>query len=184
MDPRKRWDIKHQSVTKGDSPAPFLIEVLNALPRGRCIDLAAGQGANALFMARAGYSVDAFDWSIEGLRVLRDEASASELSVNLVAADLTFFPLPKNRYDVLLCFRYLERSLWPVMARALRPGGALVMETFTTERLKTKPDFPKEYCLQLGELKRAFPELRIDIYREEPAEETASILAFRPPAKT
>jgi SAM-dependent methyltransferase len=132
-------------------------------------------------MAQAGYSVDAFDWSFEGLCILQNKASAWGLRINLVAADLTSFPLPESRYDVLLCFRYLERSLWPTMVRALKPGGALVMETFTTERLKTKPDFPREYCLEPGELEHAFPELRVEIYRELSGEETASILAFRPP---
>jgi tellurite methyltransferase len=177
---RHRWDHKHRNAGEADSPAPFLLEVAGAIPKGRCLDLAAGRGGNALFMARRGYLVDGVDWSFEGLAALRSRVSGSDLQLNLVAADLTSFPLPEERYNVLICFRYLQRDLWPAMARALKPGGALVMETFTVERVKSRPNFPAEYCLEPGELRAAFPELRVEIYREEPGHETASILAFRP----
>lgn len=177
---RRRWDHKHRNAGETDSPAPFLVEVAGALPKGRCLDLAAGKGRNALFMAQQGYSVDVLDWSFEGLAALRSRTSGSELQLNLVVADLTSFPLPEERYDVLLCFRYLQQDLWPDMARALKPGGALVIETFTIERVKSRPNFPAEYCLKPGELGAAFPDLRVEIYREEPGQETASILAFRP----
>ncbi len=180
---RHHWDQKHRNAGEADSPAPFLLEVVGALPKGRCLDLAAGRGRNALFMARQGYSVDGLDWSFEGLAALRSRASGSDLPLNLVAADLASFPLPEERYNVLLCFRYLQRDLWPDMARALKPGGALVMETFTIERVKSRPNFPADYCLKPGELGAAFPDLRVEIYREEPGQETASILAFRPVRK-
>ncbi len=180
---RHRWDHKHRNAGEADSPAPFLMEVAGALPKGRCLDLAAGRGGNAQFMARRGYLVDVLDWSFEGLAALRSRASGSDLRLNLVTADLTSFPLPAERYNVLLCFRYLQRDLWSDMALALKPGGALVMETFTVERTKNRPNFPAEYCLKPGELGAAFPELRVEIYREEPGQETASILAFRPARK-
>jgi hypothetical protein len=65
------------------------------------------------------------------------------------------------------------------MARALKPGGALLLETFTEEYLMTRPDFPREFCLAPGELLGAFPELRVAIYREMSGERAASLLAFR-----
>ncbi len=163
------------------SPLPrFFWKSRGLYPKGVVWTWLPGRGGNALFMAGQDYSVDVLDWSFEGLAALRSRAAGSRLRLNLVAADLTSFPLPEERYSVLLCFRYLQRDLWPDMARALKPGGALVMETFTVERVKSRPNFPIEYCLEPGELRTAFPDLQVGVYREDPGLETASILAFRP----
>ena len=128
-------------------------------------------------MAARGYAVDAVDWSRAGLDHARNEAALRNLSVNFILADLIEFPIPERRYDVILCFRYLDRNTWPDMVRGLRPGGALLIETFTEAHLETHPDFPREYCLSHGELLTAFPGLHVSIYREVPGERTASLMA-------
>ncbi|MFQ5790773.1 MAG: hypothetical protein ACE5JI_09890 [Acidobacteriota bacterium] len=57
--------------------------------------------------------------------------------------------------------------------------GALVVETFTREEGKSRADFPEAYCLPPGELRHAFPRLRVAVYRDRPEAEAASLLAFR-----
>lgn len=217
---RSSWDSKHKNTERLGSPQPFLLSLIDELPRGRCLDLAAGRGANALFMARRGYRVDAVDWSFEALRRAAGEASRQDRrltqpnssnqlndarmgsqarltrldvsnqakrrqnrllpALNFLVADLTSYPLPVARYDVLLCFRYLERSLWQDMERALRPGGAFLMETFTERHRRDHPDFPAAYCLAPGELRRAFPLLKVALYHESRNEGAASLFALRP----
>lgn len=176
---RSSWDSKHESAEGLGRTQPFLLSLIDELPRGRCLDLAAGRGANALFMAQRGYRVDAVDWSLEALQRAGGEASSQDLALNLLVADLTSYPLPVERYDVVLCFRYLERSLWPYMERALLPGGALLMETFTEEHRLEHPDFPAAYCLAPGELRRAFPLLKVALYHESRSEGVASVFALR-----
>ncbi len=146
---RSSWDSKHKNAERLGSPQPFLLSLIDELPRGRCLDLAAG------------------------------EASRQGLALNFLVADLTSYPLPVARYDVLLCFRYLERSLWHDMERALRPGGALLMGTFTDEHRRGHPDFPAAYCLAPGELRRAFPLLNVALYHESRSEGAASLFALR-----
>lgn len=160
---------------------PFLVEVAEQLPGGCCLDIAAGRGGNALFMARRGYRVDAVDWNVERLMVAQSAAVRQGVRLNLIAADMTAYRLGLERYDVVLCFRYLERGIFPAMARALKPGGALVFETFTRAYRKIRPDFPLPYCLEPGELLRAFPGLHVALYRELPMQDTAALLAFRQP---
>ena len=179
---RRRWDAKHSAKEGPGDPTPFLVSSVKHLPPGppgRCLDLAAGRGGNALFMGAQGYRVDAVDWSFAGLRHAQKEAVRRQLMVKLVLADLTKFPLPRERYDVVLCFRYLDRNLWGDIVRALKPGGALLLQSLTEEQLQTRPDFPQAFCLAPGELLRAFPELRVAIYREMSGEGAASLLAFR-----
>ncbi len=177
---RNRWNRKHRDAEFLDEPAPVLVECRPHLPPGRALDLACGLGANALFLAGEGFRVEAFDWSFEGLRKLAAAAAGSGRTVGAVACDVTRFNLPRARYDVVVSFRFLERALWPSMVEALRPGGALVIETFNRLYLERRPDFPKEYCLEPGELLAAFgATLRVARYQELPREPHASLLAFR-----
>lgn len=177
---RERWERKHRDAEFLGEPAPFLVECRPHLPPGRALDVACGLGANALYLAEEGFAVEAFDWSFEGLRKLSAAAQEERLSLGAVACDVTRFPLPRERYDVLVSFRFLDRSLWPSMLEALRPGGALLIETFNRRYLERRPDFPKEYCLEEGELLAAFgATLRVARYQELPREPYASLLAFR-----
>jgi tellurite methyltransferase len=177
---RTRWEQKHREVEYLPGPAPFLVECAPLLPRGRALDLACGLGGNALYLAEQGFSVEAFDWSVEGLRKLTAAARATGRHVAAVACDLGRFPLPRERYDLLVSIRFLDRALWPSMVDALKPGGALLFETFNRRYLERRPDFPSEYCLEEGELLGAFsPTLRVARYQERLQEPHASLLAFR-----
>lgn len=179
---RLRWDENHHSRGDAREPASFLRDVAPHLPPGRCLDVAAGRGRNALFLAEHGHPVDAIDLSYVRLRELQSDARRRRLPVHALVADLEDYPLPRSRYAIVLCFRYLHRDLWPSMEEALTPGGALVLETFTEAHLRRRPDFPASYCLRPRELLDAFPRLQIGLYRELPGANLASLLAFRLPA--
>lgn len=166
----------------GTEPAQFLRGHLQELPRGAVLDLAIGEGRNALFLARHGYRVYGVDQSTVGLAKAQARVRQLGLHAYLWAADLERYPLPEAQFEVVVCFYYLQRSLFPQMERALRQGGALIMETYTIEQLPCRhgPSNP-EHLLQPNELYRAFRHLRVVHYREMIKEEraTASLLAFR-----
>jgi SAM-dependent methyltransferase len=88
-------------------------------------------------------------------------------SLELIQADLEQTEIPERRYDLILCIQYLQRSLFPRVARALRPDGVLLFETYTRAQLEFAggPRNPG-YLLESGELREAFPELRVLFYRE------------------
>jgi len=87
--------------------------------------------------------------------------------LELTQADLERTHLPERSYDLILCIQYLQRSLFPQMARGLRSGGVLLFETYTRAQLEYAggPRNPA-YLLETGELREAFPELRVLFYRE------------------
>ncbi len=70
----------------------------------------------------------------------------------------------------MLTFNYLQRSLFPSLRRALRPGGVLLYETFTVAQAArghpTNPDF----LLQPGELPRLVEPLEVIRSREGEAD--------------
>jgi SAM-dependent methyltransferase len=87
--------------------------------------------------------------------------------LELMQADLERTELPERRYDLILCVQFLQRSLFSQMARALRPYGVLLFETYTRAQLEFAggPRNPS-YLLETGELREAFPELCVVFYRE------------------
>lgn len=87
-------------------------------------------------MARAGYFVTAVDIRLDALRTLRASADVEQLAVRGVCADMTAMPLPQERFDLIVVTRYLDRTLFPALREALRPGGILLVETFTEHQLR------------------------------------------------
>jgi rhodanese-related sulfurtransferase len=168
-------------------PAPFLERVLPALPRGRAIDVAAGSGREAVLLALHGFEVEAWDHAPEALA--RAEALAGRWGTRIatVEADLERpgVVLPEARYDLVVCFRFLHRPLLPAMARALRPGGHLVYETYRTGQERFGRPTHARFLLRPGELREAFPDLEVLAYEEQdPAQGpvTARLWARRPGA--
>jgi tellurite methyltransferase len=192
------WDAKHSSAATepAEEPAGILTELWPLLPAGTALDLACGRGRNALFLAEHGRHVTAVDWSAAALDILEhraqalnlpvrrvqsiDEARPVRAGIDLLLADLESIALPANRYHLVLCIRYLQRSLFPQICRALRPEGILLFETYTKAQL----DFPggprnPAHLLDKGELRRAFPELETVFYRALRAEQGIASLAAK-----
>jgi SAM-dependent methyltransferase len=188
----EQWDERYGSSEfwAGTEPALFLGQVLPLLPRGRALDLAMGEGRNAVFLARHGWHVTGVDWSGAALEKaaalaenygVRSDGSPSPGSLMTVQANLENYALPVGEFDVLLCFNYLQRSLLPAMPRALRPGGILVYETYTIDQLEY-PEGPRspDHLLRAGELRAAFASMDIVFYAEHNAGKgVASLLARR-----
>ena len=166
-------------------PAPFLEEVLPLLPRGRALDLAAGAGREAVFLAMNGFDVEAID--DDPCILAKAEALAGRCGVRITtrAQDLerSDARLPEGRYGLVTVFRFLHRPLLPAIERALAPGGRLVYETFRRGQARFgRPTHPR-FLLDDGELARAFPGLIVERY-DEPSPEggpiTARLLARKP----
>jgi SAM-dependent methyltransferase len=196
------WDAKHSLAAAGppSEPASIVCELLPLLPAsGPALDVACGMGRHALILAARGQHVTAVDFSSVALGCLEARARAMGAPVHrgesiqeggrprkdgleLVYADLEKIRLPEHRYDLILCIQYLERNHFRQMARALRPNGVLLMETFTRAQLEfTGGRRNPAYLLETGELREAFPELRVLFYRELRAGQgIASLLARRP----
>jgi len=200
---QKEWEEKHRASAESGvaEPATIVRELLPILPPGPVLDLACGTGRHSLLLAAHHQPVTAIDWSSVALDVLTKNAEAQNLSAGrdpngqlsvlpkselifAVQADLDQIELPENYFAVVLCVQYLQRSLFPAIEKALRPGGILVFETFTKEQMNLQggPKNPA-YLLEPGELRTAFPKLRTLFYRELCAQRgIASLIAQKPKA--
>lgn len=136
--------------------------------RGRALDLACGRGANALWLAQRGLTVEAWDFSPVALERLQAEARRLGLSIESQVRDVVAEPPAPERYDLILVSHFLERRLAPALMAALKPGGRLFYQTFVQERrLAGRGPGRDEWRLAPNELLRLFAPLRIHYYREE-----------------
>ena len=147
-------------------PEPFLVEMLERIPRGIVLDIAAGHGRNALAMARAGINVAAVDWSYPSMLALGAVARAERLSVWPIVANLDSFHLKDDSFDAIVNINFLDRALFPTFSRALRPGGLLIADTFLIDQAGIGHPSNPRFLLGHGELRELVAGLDIEDYRE------------------
>jgi tellurite methyltransferase len=120
----------------------------------RALDLACGEGRNAIFLAQQGFEVDAIDIAERGLERGRNRAKQLGVAVNFLHADLEQYRL-QRQYDLILDFNFLLRPLIPDMVSALAPRGVILMETILSGPT-LQGHHREEFLLQPGELGRLF----------------------------
>jgi SAM-dependent methyltransferase len=110
----------------------FLEAAVQTLPPGHALDVAMGDGRNALFLARRGWTVTGFDVSPEALRRARDAARREQLPLDAVRSSAQSFDFGAARWDLLvLSYAWAplsEPAFVARLERSLKPAGLLVFE--------------------------------------------------------
>lgn len=91
------------------------------------LDVAAGRGRNARWLAQQGFQVVAVDRDAKALSVMRG-IDGITLQVKDLEGDN--WPYEDEQFDAIVVFRYLYRPLFPKFVSSLAPEGILVYETF------------------------------------------------------
>ncbi|MGD8863312.1 MAG: methyltransferase domain-containing protein [Myxococcales bacterium] len=148
---REAWDRRYAEAERVWSAGPnqFVEAEAAELPPGRALDLAAGEGRNALWLAERGWQVLAVDFSRVALDRGRREAEARGLTLDFVQADLTRWkPAPAAHDLVLLVYLHLP---WPAMvpvvrgaAEAVAPGGTLLVVAHDLDNLRNGHGGPQD----------------------------------------
>jgi SAM-dependent methyltransferase len=131
---RNDWNQRYaeKELVWSAEPNRFLVEEAGDLPPGRAIDLAAGEGRNAIWLAERGWKVTAVDYSRVGLEKGRQIAGARDTEVEWVEADLLKYPLQRGGFDLVVVF-YLQlpwdqmRDVLHRAAAAVAPGGTFLL---------------------------------------------------------
>ncbi|MCX5906259.1 MAG: class I SAM-dependent methyltransferase [Deltaproteobacteria bacterium] len=165
-----RWDKEFagQEFTLGKKPNSFLKKHIHLLPRGKALDLAAGEGKNAAFLAKRGFHVEAVDISKAGLKKARRLAGKNGVKIQTHCVDLNSYRIEPGKYDLIVDFYFLNRRLIPRIKKGLKIGGRVVFETYTTAQSRLGAGGPHtlRYQLKSNELLKLFDGMRILFYRE------------------
>ena len=132
---RQDWNARYaaQELLWGVEPNRFLAKELGDVPpRGRALDLAGGEGRNAIWLAKLGWRVTAVDYSDVALKRARRLADEQRVAVEWIEGDVTSFAPPTGAFQ-LVVIAYLQlppaerRVVLAHAASALGPGGTLFM---------------------------------------------------------
>jgi SAM-dependent methyltransferase len=144
----EEWDERYAERQQWSSePNALIAELLAGLPPGDAVDLAAGEGRHALWLAARGWRVTAVDFSAVGLGRGRTQAGAEQ--VTWVAADVTTWTANQDSLDlVLVAYLHLpEDYSLAVLTRAvgwLRPVGRLLVLGHDVDNLSAGVGGPQE----------------------------------------
>ena len=111
-------------------PSAFLVSAIKDVKPGKALDVATGQGRNAVYLATKGWDVTGFDISEEGLKTANENAAKAGVVITTLKARLEDFDYGTARWD-LICFIYVPTELTVdsrFIARirtALKPGGLM-----------------------------------------------------------
>ena len=135
------------------------------------LDIAMGAGRHARLAAELGFRVFGVDRDLSRVRAAHTGALCSAA---LWVADLEAAPLPTERFDLLVCTNYLQRTIWATLRDAIRPGGFVIYETFTVAQREhgTGPRSP-DFLLHPGELRGVFDGW--DVWHDEEPREPAAV---------
>lgn len=101
------------------------------------LDIGCGEGQNAIYLARQGHHVDAFDLSEHGIAKLKYRCELSGTQVNAFVADLTTYQM-EQYYDMMICFgtlHFVDKKEWKRFINNAKEhtnaGGIHIMQIFT-----------------------------------------------------
>ena len=140
---QSKWDDKYQvdDYLFGTEPNTFLAEQFRAIPKGKVLCLADGEGRNSVFLAQQGYEVTAVDMSLVGINKAKFLAQEKSVEINFVHANLKDFDMGKNCWHgIVSIFCHvpvaLRQQLHTEVVAGLNEGGVFLLEAYTPDQLR------------------------------------------------
>ena len=165
--PKERWSQRFQTEDYifGEMPNEYLVSQLSQLKSGKVLAIADGEGRNGVWLAQQGFDVDSFDFIQSAVDKANKLAHATNVNVNAVCSDWQNFDWKPASYDniVGVFFQFVgpeERGqIFEKMDLALKPGGVLLIQGYSTEQLKYNTGGPGklDHLYDEAILRDAFP---------------------------
>jgi len=137
------WDERYsaEEYAYGTNPNKFLEANVSSIPKGKVLSLAEGEGRNAVFLAKQGYSVTAVDSSLVGLNKARKLAEENGVIVEFIHTDLAEYDLGENKWDGIVSIfcplpSSIRKQLHKKVEAALKRNGVFLLEAYTPAQLK------------------------------------------------
>lgn len=153
----------------GTEPNEFLREQLVNLPKGKIILPCDGEGRNAVFAAKLGWQVNAFDFSHSAKEKASSLAKQEGVNLDYEVADIHEKDFKENSTDVVaLIYAHFPEELRKIAhskaVKWLKPGGKLILEAFNPKQINNDSGGPKNIEMLYTEeiLKEDFKDLTIE----------------------
>jgi len=137
-----RWDARYASeeFAYGIHPNNYLEEQLKKLDKGKILFPAEGEGRNAVFAAKLGWTVTAFDISVEGQKKALRLAGTNKVVIDYQVGELINLALANEQFDVIaLIYAHFPADIKSFYHKSLdkylRHGGTIIFEAFSKNHL-------------------------------------------------
>jgi SAM-dependent methyltransferase len=157
----------------GTEPNTFLAEHAGMLS-GPVLSLAEGEGRNSVYLASLGLQVLGVDSSEVGLAKAQALAQSKGVEIETLVADLAGFEPQAGAYGaVVSIFAHLPSAirdrLYPLVERALKPGGIILLEAYSEDQLGRDTGGPKDLDLLMtpAKIEQGFPDCEPILLREQ-----------------
>lgn len=156
---QQKWDARYRKrALVLPTPPHFIEKSVSLLEPGVVLDIASGDGASALYLARQGFDVIAVDISAEALGRLQYFARSLGVRIRTVQLDLQapdWIDMlneihPGAIHNMVVSYFKPDNQLWHQMAQRLAPGGSLLLTSYNMQQHKAH-GFNASYCLQPAE---------------------------------
>lgn len=138
-----KWNERYAATeyAYGELPNQFLAEQLIKLPAGNILFPAEGEGRNAVFAAKQGWTVFAFDISAAGQKKALDLAERHNVVVNYQVGELEKLNYQEEQFDAIaLIFAHfpanIKSQVHKSLSKLLRKGGTIIFEAFSKNHLQ------------------------------------------------
>ena len=177
---REQWNERYrQGMHTLMEPDPLLFQLHDEFlaplfpQAGRGLDLAGGTGRHAIWLAQQGWRMTLADLSDTATSMAASNATAMGVELDIetgpAAPLLASAASAGAGYDLIVVIQFLDRSLFPAIRAALKPGGLLLYKAHTLDHLHLGDgNGPRdaEHLLQRQELLEAFAGMRVLYYQE------------------
>ncbi|OIQ18139.1 MAG: hypothetical protein BM557_07885 [Flavobacterium sp. MedPE-SWcel] len=152
----------------GKNPDKYLAKVLPSFKPGKILFPGEGEGRNAVFAAKLGWDVTAYDYSIEAKKKAEKLAKIHNVDITYTVEDIVNASFPSESFDAVaflfIHFSDQERTaINKKLDKHLKKGGLLFFETFSTEHPKYSNEGPQDiaYLYNKESILKDFPNYEI-----------------------
>lgn len=163
------WNDRYneEEFAYGEGPNEFFKEQLERLTPGKILLPADGEGRNAVYAAKKGWDVFAFDQSESGKNKALGLAAQEKVTIDFSIDDLNHFDYPEESFDAIAMIyvhmpEAMRAKVHQKLCRMLKPGGTLILEGFNKEHLKFNSENPKAGGPKTIDLLFSYEELKAD----------------------
>ncbi len=158
----------------GKEPNQFLQENIHLLPIGKVLFVAEGEGRNAVFAAKNGLQVYAFDYSDSAQKKAMVLASENNVIIDYEVSDVLQLSFEKNSFDaIVFIFAHfpsdIRKKANEELLSLVKPNGKIVFEAFSKEQLKYTSGGPKESAMLFSEeeVRKEFVNVTFDFLKSQ-----------------
>lgn len=124
-------------------PAGPVIQAASLLAPGRALDIACGAGRHAIWLQQHGWKVTAVDRDQEAIEQIQRNYPA--IDARVMDLECSPFVVIPDAYDLVVCWLYFQRDLYPLIREGLRPGGIAALSARLHGRFATTPHELRSY---------------------------------------